>query len=168
MCANIVNQKDIITKSVWNYLEVEMGEGGYLEDVETYIKHFLSEEVKTPPIVWVWEHPTIPQPNKTNNLSNQQFVQTTFEFICCVYDTDLSKAQIDSNNLATRVGASILKNFNKVKIEEDTSNRLFSSVEFQAIYPIGEGINIAGKNKSVPATRIIFNFNWIIDWLKCM
>jgi len=164
---NIIKQKDIITKSVWNYLEVEITPEGILSDVNSYIKHFLSEESKNPPVIWVWEHPTIPQPGKTHNLSNKQQVQTTFEFVCCAYDVDLSKAQILSDNLATRVGASILKNFNKVKIPEDTSQRLFTNVEFNAIYPVGEGVNIAGKNKSVPATRIIFDFNWIFDWLSC-
>lgn len=164
---SIIEQKDIITKSVWNYLQVEMVEGGLLNDVNSYIKHFLSEEQKNPPVIWVWEHPTIPQPGKTANLSNKQQVQTTFEFICCAYDTDLSNAQIYSDNLASRVGASILKNFNTVKIPEDTSKRLFTNVEFKAIYPVGEGITISGKNKSVPATRILFDFNWIFDWLKC-
>lgn len=168
MCANIVKQKDIVTKSVWNYLEVEMQENGLLNDVKTYIKHFLSEETKEPPIIWVWEHPTIPQTGKTHNLSNTQYVTTTFEFVCCVYDSDLSKAQILSDNLATRVGASVLKNFNKVKIPEDNSDRLFTNIEFKAIYPVGEGVNIAGKNKGVPATRIIFDFNYVFDWLKCM
>jgi len=165
--ANIVKQKDLVTRSVWNYLTVEMTEDGLLSDVQTFIKHFLSEEVKNPPIIWVWEHPTIPQPNKTQNLSAKQEVMTTFEFVCACYDPDLSKAQLLSDNLATRVGASILKNFNKVKVADDDTGRLFTNVEFEAIYPVSDGAVIAGRSKAVPATRIIFNFKYMFDWLKC-
>ena len=167
LSGNIVERKNIITRSVWNYLECEMNEDGLLNDVKTLVKHFLSEQIKEPPIVWVWEHPTIPQPGKTHNLSSKQEVQTTFEFVCCDYRVDLSEAQICSDNLATRVGACILKNFNKVHIPEDDSIRLFNNIEFKAIYPVGEGVEIAGKTKSVPATRILFDFNWYFDWLKC-
>ena len=43
---SIIEQKDIITKSVWNYLQVEMVEGGLLNDVNSYIKHFLIKSIK--------------------------------------------------------------------------------------------------------------------------
>lgn len=98
---------DTVSRNVKNYTAVETETGGLLEDVETVINSVNSDVPSDPPCVWIVEHPTIPYSEA--NLSHIQRVSTTFEFVCVEEDSDLEIAQIKGENLATRVGASILK-----------------------------------------------------------
>lgn len=165
MSLNIIKGMDTVSRNVKNYIKVETESGRLLDDVETVIYSVQSDIPVDPPCVWIVEHPTIPYEN--NNLSHIQRVSTTFEFVCVEYDDDLEQAQIKGENLATRVGASILKNFNKITDNPNDPLRLFDKVLFKALYPVGE-VTVTDKQEKIPATSIIFEFIHSIDWLKCM
>ena len=45
-------------------------------------------------------------------------------------------------------------------------NRFFHKLEFETLYPVGE-VTVVGKSERIPATSIIFNFVYVVDWLKC-
>ena len=164
MSLNIVKGMDTVSRNVKKYIAIETATGGLLEDVETVINSVNSDIPVDPPCVWIVEHPTIPYDN--NNLSNTQRVVTTFEFVCVEHDDDLEIAQIKGENLATRVGACILKNLNNVRDDEDDPIRVFDKVVFKALYPVGE-VSVVGKQEKIPATSIIFEFIHTFDWLKC-
>jgi len=164
---NIVDGVDTITRTVKNYITSENVTNGLLEDVETIIRSVQNETPIDTPAVWIVQHPTIQYQNeKYNNLSRVKHLSTTFEFVCVEYDEDLEVAENKGLNLATRVGQSIMKNFNKVKDLETDPDSIFLKVEFETLYPVGF-IQIEGKAKKIPATSIIFNFIYPVKWLVC-
>lgn len=164
---NIVKGLDAVSQAVKSYIYTENKPGGLLEDVETIIPVTQNEKYIDPPAVWIVQHPTILAPDTHANLSHVMTLQTTFEFVCVEYDEDLEQASIKGQNLATRVGASILRNFNKEKHNPPDTGRLFRNIKFNTFYPVGE-MQIKGKSERVPATGIVFDFIHDIDWLKCI
>ena len=164
---NLKNIVSLVPQVIKFYLESEITEDGLLSDVETLIPNTYSEVPVDAPAVWIVQHPTtLWDKGKNNNLSHIVYLQTPFEFVCVDYSDDLEEAAIMGLDLAARVGASIQKNFNKIKIDESLPGRFFLKLELQSIYPVGE-VQIEGKSNRIPATSIIFNFVYIIDWLKC-
>lgn len=157
-------------KAVLAYLEAEQEEEGLLEDVKTIKTTTKSDTPTDLPAVWVHEHPTIAEDGRkgSTNLSHTQFLMTPFEFICIEYDDMVDCAADKAKNLATRVGASILNNYNIVKDDSDTSipPRLFTMVRFNTLIPDGE-VTIAAKKDIIPAASIIFDFVYPIRWLQC-
>lgn len=150
------------------YLEAERVEGGFLEDVETLIPTIKHEGSKDPPAVWIHEHPTVVDTGQSPNLSHTQYMNTPFEFVCVEYDPDIVVAAEMSRNLATRVGASILKNFNLVKSQPLDPNRIFQTIRFNQFVPDGEAsVDIQGKSDKIPASAIIFEFIYPIQWMLC-
>ena len=89
-----------------------------------------------------------------------------FEFVCVEYSDDLEEAEILGISLASRVGSSLMKNFNKIKVDNNMPDRFFHKLEYETLYPVGE-VTVVGKSERIPATSIIFNFVYIVDWLKC-
>lgn len=155
-------------RAVLAYLTAEQEKDGLLEDVET-IKTTMKSDIPTDlPAVWVHEHPTVADDTRKNstNLSHTQFLMTPFEFICIEYDDDSDCAADKAKNLATRVGASILENYNLVKADPEDPARLFSVIRFNTLIPDGE-VTIASKKDIIPATSIIFDFVYPIQWLYC-
>lgn len=148
------------------YLTTEQVEDGLLEDVETIISSIKSDTPVDPPTVWIHEHPTMVEEEGSINLSQTQFLMTPFEFICVEYDEDPEVAASKAKNLATRVGASILKHFNRVKTLPDDPDRMFKSVRFNTFIPDGE-VSIEGKSESVPACGLILDFVYPIQWMYC-
>lgn len=148
------------------YLDAENVEGGLLEDVKTIIPSIKTDTPFDEPGVWIHEHPTLIEEGKGVNLSNTQWFVTPFEFACVVYDSDPEQASYKAKNLATRVGASIMKNFNKLKIDPDHPDRMFQIVRFNTFIPDGE-VQVSGKNESTPACAIIFDFVYPISWMEC-
>lgn len=165
MSLSIIKGMDTVSRNVKNYIAVETATGGLLEDVETVINSVNSDVPSDPPCVWIIEHPTIPYSEA--NLSHTQRVSTTFEFVCLEEDSDLEIAQIKGENLATRVGASILKNANRIKESPDDPDRLFDKILFKALYPVGE-VAITDKQEKIPATSIILEFIHSFKWLECL
>lgn len=165
MSLSIIKGMDTVSRNVKNYISIETASGGLLEDVETVINSVNSDIPVDPPCVWIVEHPTIPYSEA--NLSHIQRVVTTFEFVCVEYDDDLEIAQIKGENLATRVGASILKNANRVKDDINDPDRLFDKILFKALYPVGE-VTVTDKQEKIPATSIILEFIHSFKWLECL
>ncbi|MCE7699536.1 MAG: hypothetical protein K8E24_012265 [Methanobacterium paludis] len=112
------------------------------------------------------EHPTVPYDASKGNLSSKNMMKTSFEFVCVEYDPNPEVAAQKAKNLATRVGASILKNFNKVKSLPDDPNRIFQFVHFNELIPDGE-VTVAGKSETVPVSSLILDFIYPINWLNC-
>lgn len=162
---NIVNGMGAVTHAVKECVRMENVEGGILEDVETIIPISENDVPIDPPAVWIAQHPTIQYGKE--NLSNVLNLQSTFEFVCVDYDDDLEVAEELGQNLATRVGACILKNHNKVRQPGFENERLFQKVKFHTFYPVGQ-VKIAGKAESVPAASIVFDFIHQIRWLDCI
>lgn len=160
---DIVNQTDVVTRNIKYYLEHENQENGLLEDVETIIKSYNSDDAIDTPCVWINKQETVPY--ETNNLSNTQRLKTTYEFVCIEYDEDLEMAQDKSENLAARVLASILRNFNKIREQETDPLRIFLKINLLRI-DIGS-IPIEGKLDGIPASSVTLDFVYSIDWLKC-
>jgi hypothetical protein len=152
---------------VENYLQVEReGEDALLDDVQQIIPTIKTDIPLDPPMVWIQEHPTISEPGKDANLSKTQYMMTPFEFICIELDDDPIVASSKARNLATRVGASIFKNFNRVKSDPDDPDRMFQFVRFGTFLPDGT-VEIEEKRDGIPATSIIFEFVYPIQWVYC-
>ena len=160
---DVVNQTDVVTRNIKHYLEHENQENGLLEDVETIIKSYKSDEPIDTPCIWINKQETVPYDK--NNLSNTQSLQTTYEFVCIDYDEDLETAQGKSENLAARVLASILRNFNKIREDENDPLRIFLKVSLKNL-TVGS-IPIRGKLDGIPASSVTLDFVYSIDWLKC-
>lgn len=164
---NLINGLENVVKTVKECIYIENCEDGLLSDVETIIPISRNDNIPLdPPIVWIAQHPTVPYSDSSTNLSHMLRLQTTFEFVCVEYDQDLEKADELGQNLATRVGVSIVKNFNKIKLT-DYNGRVIQNVKFNTFYPVGE-VTVVGKSEKVPATSIVFDFIHDIDWLKCI
>lgn len=161
-----VNTASLVPQVVKAYLESEMKSGGLLEDVEALIPSVNTDVPVDPPVIWMVQHPTTRWVNDKANLSNKITMSVPFEFVCVEYSDDLEEAEILGISLASRVGSSLMKNLNKVKVDESMPNRFFHKLEFETLYPVGE-VTVVGKSERIPATSIIFNFVYIVDWLKC-
>lgn len=167
MARGIVKGLDAVSRTVPHYVTTEVKEGGILEDVKNIIVGYKSDVGVDTPIVWIIEHPTIPLPGKKANLSHVNYLQTSFEFVCVEYDKDPRVASEKAKNLATRVGASILKHFNTLKENPEDPDRIFQFVNFNELLPDGE-VKVEGSNESVPVAAIIFDFIYPIRWLECI
>lgn len=158
---NIVDSASKITELIKKCVTDEMKPDGLLSDVETFIPSYRLDEPMDLPAVWLFEHPTIPS-DKKGGLSHLSYLKTPFEFVCLIYDEDIEESEIKGKNLAFRVGASILKNGLRITDNE----RVFNNIKFKAAYPVGD-VQIEGKTNQTPATSIIFEIEYIVDWLKC-
>lgn len=158
---NIIESATSISENVKACIKKEMTSEGLLSDVETFIPSYRLNEPMDLPAVWLFEHPTIESNNK-GKLGGYTYLKTPFEFVCLVYDDDLEKSESDGKDLASRVGMSLMNNGLKLINGE----RLFQNIRFKSLYPVGE-ITIEGKSNKVPATSIVFEIEYIVDWLKC-
>lgn len=161
---NINKSLSMVSQKVKEYLEAEHTEGGLLEDVKTIIQVSQDDAPIDEPSVWIVQHSTILDSNK-KNLGHKADLITPFEFVCLVYHPDLEESFRIGQDLATRVGSSILKNFMRNNKTAD-GERVFTKVDFQEFSPVG-AVDIDGKSEKVSATSIIFNFKHEIDWLNC-
>ena len=163
---NLANSVSIVPKTIKSYIEEEMKDGGLLSDVETLIPSLNNDVPVDPPAVWIVQHPTTQWANDKRNLSSKMALSVPFEFVCVEYSDDLEEAEMLGIDLASRVGSSLMKNLNKVKVDDSMPDRFFHKLEFQTLYPVGE-VNVVGKSERIPATSVVFNFVYFVDWLKC-
>lgn len=166
MTYNIIDGFAAPTRAIKAYLTAERVEGGFLEDIETLKVGQKSTEPVDTPCVWMVKHPTVPNDAGKGNLSQTMMMKLSVEFVCIEYDPDPETAAAKAENLATRVVASILKNFNLVKSQPDDPNRIFQFIHFNEFIPDGE-VDVAGKSESVPCSSVILDFIFPINWLKC-
>lgn len=166
MREDIVTSLDIVTRNVKYYITSENNTGGILEDVNTIIRSSNTDVTIDEPAVWIIQHPTIMKDENAINLNGVQQLETTFEFVCVEYDDDLEASEIKGINLASRVAKCILKNFNKIKDNENDPVHIFDNVNMEALYPVGE-VNVEGKAKRIPATSVVMKFTYTVNWKKC-
>jgi hypothetical protein len=154
-------------RAVTSYITTENKTDGLLEEVEIIVSSNASETPPEPPGIWIVEGITVPDDTKSPNLSQTNYLKTPFEFICTGYDSDgIEETFAAAKNLATRVGASIMKNFNRVKALPEDPDRIFSTVRFVAFNPAGE-VEIEGMSDHVGAASILFDFVYPIQWMYC-
>lgn len=160
---NLIRGLESITETIKTCLKNENIPGGLLEDVEDIILVYNNETGVETPGVWMVQHPTTPVDKV--NLNQQLTLNSPFEFVCIEYDEDPETAEQLSQNLATRVALSVLKNYQKVQWEL-YNTRTITRIEFDTYRPVGE-ISVVNKSEKVPVTGIILDVIHIIDWNNC-
>ena len=165
MSLNLIKGLEELSAVIRESVLMENAEDGLLEDVETIITTYNNEYGVKEPCVWIIQHPTVVPNSGKANLSQEVTLNTSFEFVCIEYDPDPMTAEMKGQNLATRVGISVLKNYLKVQKERNTP-RTISHIEFNTLYPVGE-VTITGKSEKVPATSIVLDVVHRINWKNC-
>ena len=161
---NLTESLDTLGRLMKECITCENTAGGILEDVESIISIVLNEYGVDEPCVWIVQHPTITAPGAKATISNTLKLQTSFEFVCVEYDSDPEVAQQKGQNLATRVLASVEKNWRRIQKEYNAP--VISSIHFNTFLPVGE-ISIEGKMEKVPATSIVIDVIHTISWMNC-
>ena len=160
---NLITGLESITETIKECIKRENVTNGLLEDVEDIITVYNNENgVETPGVCMV-QHPTTPVDRV--DLRQQLTLSSPFEFVCIEYDEDPEKAEMKSQNLATRVGLSVLKNYQTVQWEL-YNTRTITKIEFDTYRPVGE-ISVVNKSEKVPVTGIILDVIHIINWENC-
>ena len=160
---SLITGLESITKTIKTCITNENASGGLLEDVEDIITVYNNEDGVEEPAVWMVQHPTTAVKNV--DLRQQLTLESPFEFVCIEYDEDPEKAEEKSQNLATRVALSVLKNYQSVQSELGYT-RTISKIEFNTYRPVGE-ISVVGKSEKVPVTGIILNDIQVVNWMNC-
>ena len=160
---SLITGLESITKTIKTCITNENASGGLLEDVEDIITVYNNEDGVEEPAVWMVQHPTTAVQNV--DLRQQLSLESPFEFVCIEYDEDPEKAEEKSQNLATRVALSVLKNYQNVQSELGYT-RTISKIEFNTYRPVGE-ISVQGKSEKVPVTGIILNVIHVVNWMNC-
>lgn len=162
---NMIKGLEELTATIRESVLRENVENGLLEDVETIITTYNNEYGVKEPCVWMIQHPTVVANSEKANLSREVTLTTSFEFVCIEYDPDPERAEAKGQNLATRTGISVLKNYLTVQNERNAP-RTISHIEFNTLYPVGE-VQITGKSEKVPATSIVLDVIHRINWDNC-
>lgn len=161
---NIVEGFEKILEIMKTCIELEMCQGGLLEDVETFISIYHNESGVEEPAVWLTQHPTTVY--KQADISQTMDLKTPFEFDCVVYKSDLEDSEAAGQNLATRVVLAITKNYLNVQNKVTDGRRIIRKIELETYYPAGE-VNIQGKSEHVPATGVVLSVIHTINWVLC-
>ena len=159
---SLITGLEEITETIKECIRSENVTGGLLEDVEDIITVYNNEDGVEEPAVWMVQHPTTAIKNV--DLSQKLILESPFEFVCIEYDEDPEEAERKSQNLATRVAISLLKNYKPIQIQK--GNPTIRKIEFNTYRPVGE-ITVQGKSEKVPVTGIILNVIHDVDWMNC-
>lgn len=162
---NLIESGEMITQIVKKCITDEIKPEGLLSDVQTFIPSYRMDEPMDEPAVWLFEHPTIESNDNKGKgrLSSIIYLVTTFEFVCIVYDDELEEAEMKGKNLALRVGQALMKNI----LKGNNNRRVVNNIHFKSLYPTGE-VQIENKTTQTPATSIVFDIEYVVDWLKCI
>jgi hypothetical protein len=160
---NLITGLESITETIKQCIIRENVTGGLLEDVEDIITVYNNENGVETPGVWMVQHPTTPVDR--TDLRQQLTLSSPFEFVCIEYDEDPEEAERKSQNLATRVALSVLKNYRTMQSRIGNKPTI-RKIEFNTYRPVGE-ISVQGKSEKVPVTGIILNVIHDVDWMNC-
>lgn len=160
---NLTKGLEYITEIIKECIKKELKENGVLSDVESFIPIFHNESGVNEPCIWMVQHLTTVE--KNSNISQTMQLKSTFEFVCVEYDPDPEIAEAKGQNLASRVGRVIAKNYLCVQDELDTP-RIIHRINFNTYYPVGE-VEIKGKADKVPATSLVLDVIFSINWINC-
>ena len=145
-----------VTSAIKLCITSEMTKDGLLEDVETFIPSYRLDESMDLPAVWLYEHPTTLKGQM--GFGDTLTLTTPFEFVCVEFDDDIEKAEIKGKNLAWRVWKSVFKHKNILLDDK----RVFSNIEFNTLYPVGE-VQIQGKLNRIPATSVVLDVTYNVQ-----
>lgn len=160
---SLITGLESVTKTIKKCIENENVTSGLLEDVEDIITIYNNEDGIETPGVWMVQHPTTARDRV--DLRQQLTLVSPFEFVCIEYDSDPELAEEKSQNLATRVALSVLKNYQSVQ-NSLGYERTIAKIEFNTYRPVGE-ISVKGKAEKVPVTGIILDVVHVVNWMNC-
>lgn len=164
MTVNINYGFDKIQEIMKTCIETEMVEGGLLEDVETFIPISIEEQHVEEPVIWMAQHPA--NATRQADITQTMDINIPFEFDCAVYERELEDSVEASQNLATRVVLSIVKNFLTVQNTLTNGKRIIKTIGLETYYPVGY-VDVNGKSERLPVTGVIINVTLTINWLIC-
>jgi hypothetical protein len=164
MSVNIVSGFENLFLIMKECVEREMTPTGLLSDVETFIPVYLDEESAEEPIVWMYQLETVP--SRQADISGTMELITPFQFNCAVYEAEIEDANTATQNLANRVGLSILKNWQTIQSTKLPGQRMISSITFETYYPLGT-IQVNGKSERLPVTGLVLNIKHKVNWTMC-
>ena len=160
---NIVDGFEQIKEVMMACIEVEMQEGGLLEDVETFISTYHEDGELEEPVVWMTQLPTTA--DKQADISQTIDLITPFQFSCAVYESEIEESESAGQNLTNRVILAILRNY-LTQQAVICGKRLIKKIELETYYPVGE-VEVAGKSESVPVTAVVLNVIHTVNWTLC-
>lgn len=159
----IVQSFESIVQIMKACIEKEMEPEGILKDVNTFIPAYSHEAVVDEPVIWMTQHPS--RAERQADISQKMELITPFEFDCAVYASEIEEAEMQTQNLTTRVVLAIVKNYLTVQ-KELFGGRIIKRIGLETYYPAGE-VQIQGKSDRLPATGVVLNVVHIIDWVTC-
>lgn len=164
MTVNIDYGFDKIQEIMKACIETEMAAGGLLEDVETFVPIYYEEQHVEEPVIWMSQHPAnaTRQPDITQTMD----INIPFEFDCAIYERELEDGVKASQDLATRVVLSIVKNFLTAQNTITNGRRLIKTIGLETYYPVGY-VDVNGKSERLPVTGVILNVTLTINWVLC-
>ena len=163
MTVNFTDGLERVTQIMRGCIQKEIGDDGLLGDVETFIPIYHHETKVEEPCIWMTQHPTTCE--RQADISRTMDLITPFEFDCVVYEDDLEDSEYASQNLTTRVILSIVRNYQIVQMEL-FQKRIIKNITLDTYYSVGE-IQIQGKSDRVPATGVILNVTYPVNWKMC-
>ena len=161
---NFTNGLEQITEVIKKCIYRENKPDGLLDDVETIIPIYANEEGVDEPCIWITQHPTLPADEK-RNINEKVKLVTPFQFTCVEYDPDPEIAELKGQNLATRVGHAVQKNYLKIS-KELGYPRVISHIDIKSYLPNGD-VAVKGKSDKVPCTALVLDVVFYIDWKNC-
>ena len=164
MTVNLVTGFDKVYEIIKESIEAEITTDGLLEDVETFIPVYTNEEHVDEPVVWMHQLQT--RVGRQADISGTMELTTPFQFNCAVYEPEIEDANKATQNLANRVGLSILKNWQTIQMSKLPGERMITGITFETYYPLGT-IQVNGKSERLPVTGLVLNIKHKVNWLMC-
>ena len=164
MTVSLVTGFDKVYEIIKESIEAEICTDGLLEDVETFIPIYTEEEHVDEPVVWMHQLQT--RVGRQADISQTMELITPFQFNCAVYEPEIEDANSSTQNLANRVGLSILKNWQTIQMQKLPGQRMITGITFETYYPLGT-IQVNGKSERLPVTGLVLNVKHLVNWQMC-
>lgn len=160
----LVNQHLLLAyKNIEQFIKYEIRHDGLLEDVEMFLTNSIMNEHIETPLVWM-EKGTITPSDHLGDFGVKECLDVPVSFVCCGMEEDeYSASEQGAYNLALRVVASILRNYEFVRPYDDYSLS-FRDVRLERIEPSGT-LEIVNKRVIIPACRVDMIFVVDVDWM---
>lgn len=159
---NITTVLEEVYQTIESWIEHETEEEGILEDINSFIKPQLTDEIIEPPYIW-FEKGDI-EPYKESLLANNTMIRLPVRFICAYEpdEDDFYNAERYALNIASRIIAVVQKHHKR----RSTLSHILKA-ELEMIQPNGN-VQIINKQDIVPAVRVGFNFIIKCQWMECI
>ncbi len=164
MTVNIETGLEKVQLIMKTCIENEICQDGLLEDVESFFTIYNDEDRVEEPVVWMYQHET--RAGRQADISSTMDLTIPFQFNCSVYERELEDANTSTQNLATRVILSILRNWQTVQNTILPGQRLIKNITLETFYPLGT-IQVNNKSERLPVIGVLLNVNVIVNWKLC-